>query len=94
MLNLLLRQAGVKCRLCRLGIQHPSVRRAALLLLAARDEGVDLWAAVNGVNAARSLPTFPDRSVDDLDFLAYEGIRFNLSLRDPDARLLMFAGLD
>jgi hypothetical protein len=42
LLNLLLRQTSVKCRLCRLGIQHPSVRRAALLLAAARDEGVDL----------------------------------------------------
>jgi hypothetical protein len=47
-LNLLLRQTGVECRLCRLGIQNPSVRRAALLLAAARDEGVDLGRSQQG----------------------------------------------
>jgi CRP-like cAMP-binding protein len=41
-LKLLLRQFGSDCRLGRLSIQRPSVRRSALRLAAVRDGGVDL----------------------------------------------------
>jgi hypothetical protein len=81
-LKLLLRQVDSDCRLGRLSMQHPSVRRVTLCA-ATRDEGVDLGRSQEGY-AARSLPTFPARSVDDLDFFAYAGIRINLSVNDTD----------
>jgi hypothetical protein len=43
-----------------------------------------IWEGVNGADAARSLSTFPARSVDDSDFLAYAGISSNLSLFDTN----------
>jgi hypothetical protein len=41
-----------------------------------------IWAGAKEGHVARSLPTFPARSVDDLDFLAYAEIRTNLSVND------------
>ena len=57
-LALLVRQVSVECRLCRAGIQHPSIRRIARRLAATRDEGVEP-AGVNRAYAARYLVDIP-----------------------------------